>query len=49
MWSLYNKKGFLEPLIFSNKKTQEDVVNEVLDEIKKGNKIIFIRGACGTG
>ena len=49
MWSLYNKKGFLEPLVFSNKKTQDDIVNEVLDEIKKGNKIIFIKGACGTG
>ncbi len=37
------------PLKFSNNKTQEDVVKEVLDEINKGTKIIFIKGVCGTG
>lgn len=49
MWSLYNKEKFLKPLVFSNNKTQEDVVKEVLKEIDKGIKIIFVRGACGTG
>ena len=49
MWSLYNKDKFLEPLNFSNGKTQEDVVKEVLKEINEGYKIIFIRGVCGTG
>src|SRR3989344_1493423 len=49
MWSLYEKDKFLEPLIFSNGKTQEVVVKEVLEEISKGKKVIFIRGACGTG
>ncbi|MFW5846527.1 MAG: helicase C-terminal domain-containing protein [Nanoarchaeota archaeon] len=50
VWSLYNKEGeFLQPLKFSNKKTQEDVVNEIVSKIKKGEKIIFIRGVCGTG
>jgi len=48
-WSLYSKEKFLEPLKFSNGKTQEDVVREVLDLINKGNKIIFIHGICGTG
>lgn len=48
-WSLYKEDGFLEPLIFSNNKTQEDVVNEVLDSIKEGAKVIFIHGVCGTG
>ncbi len=48
-WSLYEKGRFLKPLVFSNNKTQEDVVNEVLSEIKKGEKIIFIKGICGTG
>ena len=48
-WNLYEKGKFLEPLKFSNGKTQEDVVNEVLDSIKEGNKIIFIHGKCGTG
>jgi Rad3-related DNA helicase len=48
-WSLYSKEKFLEPLKFSNGKTQEDIVKEVLDLIEKGNKIIFIKGICGTG
>ena len=48
--NLFNYTGKkLEPLRFSNGKTQDDVVNEVLDLISKGNKIIFIRGVCGTG
>lgn len=48
-WSLYEKGKFLKPLKFSNGKTQEDVVKEVLDSIKEGHKIIFIHGKCGTG
>lgn len=48
-WSLYQGGRFLSPLRFSNGKTQEDVVNEILNSIKKGNKIIFIHGVCGTG
>jgi len=39
----------LEPLKFSNGKTQEDIVKEILDAIEKGNKIIFIKGMCGSG
>ena len=39
----------LNPLIFSNKKTQEDVVVEILKAIEQGNKIIFIKGTCGSG
>jgi Rad3-related DNA helicase len=49
MWSLYQEKEFLKPLRFSNGKTQEDVVREVLNSVKEGYKIIFIRGVCGTG
>ena len=48
-WSLYNKDGFMQPLEFSNKKTQEDTAKEVLNEIAKGEKVIFIQGVCGTG
>ncbi len=48
-WNLYEKGKFLEPLKFSNGKTQEDVVNEILNSIKSGEKIIFIHGVCGTG
>jgi len=52
MWSLYEtKKGkevFLKPLVFSNGKSQEDVVQEILKESKK-HKVIFVRGVCGSG
>jgi Rad3-related DNA helicase len=48
-WNLYENNKFLEPLKFSNGKTQQDIVEEVLGSIKKGNKIIFIHGICGTG
>jgi len=40
---------FLDPLKFSNSKTQADIVEEILGEIEKGNKLIFIHGVCGTG
>jgi len=60
MWSLYNQKdgdNFLDsfsgeklpPLKFSNGKTQADVVKEILDSINSGNKVIFLKGICGTG
>ncbi len=49
MWSLYKNSEELKPLTFSNGKTQEDVVNEVLQLIKEGTKVIFIKGMCGTG
>ena len=39
----------LTPLTFSNKKTQADVVKEILDAIEAGNKMIFIKGVCGSG
>ncbi|MBL7147653.1 MAG: DEAD/DEAH box helicase family protein [Nanoarchaeota archaeon] len=48
-WSLHNKKGNLEPFIFSNGKSQLDIVEEVIEAIKEGHKIIFIKGLCGTG
>jgi len=48
-WSLYEGENFLEPLCFSNGKSQEDVVHEVLDSIKSGKKVIFVKGVCGTG
>ncbi|MEK6817302.1 MAG: hypothetical protein AABX80_00725, partial [Nanoarchaeota archaeon] len=48
-WNLYEKEKFLNPLVFSNGKTQEDIVKEVLNSIKNGEKIIFIHGVCGTG
>lgn len=49
MWSLYENDVYLGPLVFSNGKTQEDVVNEIIESINSGCKIIFIKGVCGTG
>ena len=48
-WSLKEAGIELKPLKFSNNKTQEDVVKEIVDLIKKGNKIIFLHGTCGSG
>lgn len=48
-WSLYENNRLLEPLTFSNKKSQADVVAEVVQAIQKGTKIVFIHGVCGTG
>jgi len=48
-WNLYQNDKFLEPLCFSNGKTQNDIVKEILDSIKQGHKVIFIHGICGTG
>ena len=48
-WSLYQDDKFLEPLRFSNGKSQEDVVKEVLEAVDEGHKVIFIHGICGTG
>ncbi len=56
MWSLHEKKGEnnqqetkLDPLIFSNGKSQEDIVTEIKRSIDEGNKIIFLHGVCGSG
>ncbi len=61
VWQLYQKEGKdasnifdtegkkLEPLMFTNGKSQEDIVLEILSEIEKGSKIIFVRGVCGSG
>jgi len=47
---LFNYTGEkLEPLIFSNGKTQGDVVKEIKESLDAGNKIIFVKGVCGTG
>ena len=48
-WSLYKNDQSLPPLRFSNNKTQEDVVEEVVNLIRGGTKIIFLHGVCGTG
>jgi DNA helicase TIP49 (TBP-interacting protein) len=49
MWSLYEDNQLLEPLTFTNGKSQADVVQEVIKATEDGYKIIFIKGVCGTG
>jgi hypothetical protein len=48
-WSLYDDGKLLNPLKFSNGKTQEDVVEEIVELAKSGKKVIFLHGVCGTG
>ena len=48
-WDLNDEKGRITPLKFTNGKTQTDIVKEIVDLIKSGEKIIFLHGACGTG
>jgi Rad3-related DNA helicase len=48
-WSLYLNDNPLKPLVFTNKKSQSDVVKEIVENIKDGHKVIFLHGACGTG
>jgi Rad3-related DNA helicase len=48
-WNLNDKSGPITPLEFSNGKTQEDLVKEIVKLIEEKNKIIFLHGACGTG
>lgn len=48
-WSLYQNNELLNPLKFSNGKTQEDIVKEIVTLIEKGRKIILLHGVCGTG
>jgi len=48
-WNFYSDHKYLEPLKFSNNKTQEDIVKEIVTLIKNGQKIIFLKGVCGSG
>ena len=48
-FNIYRNGDRLNPLKFSNGKTQVDVVNEVVDSINSGKKVILIKGVCGTG
>ncbi len=60
MWGLYKQKSsgdfldefsgeYLKPMVFSNGKSQEDIVQEVVSAVNSGCRIVFIRGVCGTG
>ena len=48
-WDLNDDKGKIAPLKFSNGKTQTDIVQEIVELVKNGEKIIFLYGVCGTG
>ena len=48
-FNLYDGEKKLSPLVFSNNKSQEDIVNEVVSHISNGRKVVFIKGVCGSG
>lgn len=49
MWSLFTKSGKpVSPLKYSNGKTQEQVIDEILDHLKN-ERIVLFKGAVGTG
>jgi len=48
-WDLNENSKYIPPLKFSNGKTQEDVVKEIVELIKSGKKVIFLHGVCGSG
>lgn len=47
-WGLVDAKGDLPPLVYSNGKTQKDVVNEIIEKFDD-NDMIFLKGGVGTG
>ena len=49
MWSLFKNNQKLEPLVFSNGKSQKDLIKEIIQATEQGYKIIFLKGMCGTG
>jgi superfamily II DNA or RNA helicase len=54
MWSLCKENKFgnaesFKPLVFSNGKSQEDIVQEVVSSIRNGVRVVFVKGVCGTG
>ena len=48
-WDLNEQDNKIKPLLFSNGKTQEDVVKEIVNLIESGKKVIFLHGVCGSG
>ncbi len=49
VWGLYHNGKNLAPLKFSNGKTQTDIAKEIVDAVKSGCKVVFLKGVCGTG
>ena len=49
MWNLYREGCLVPPLVYSDGRTQEDVVQEILDLFREGKRIVFLLGAVGTG
>lgn len=48
-WNLNEQGKAITPLIFSNGKTQADVVEEITSLVKSGTKVILLHGVCGSG
>ncbi len=48
-WNLNADGKNISPLKFSNGKTQEDVVEEIVNLVNNGTKVILLHGVCGSG
>jgi len=48
MWNLYHKGKLVPPLTYSDGRTQEDVVNDIIDAFKT-HRIVVLHGSVGTG
>jgi hypothetical protein len=47
-WNLKNDNEIVSPLVYSNGKSQIDIVNELISELKTSD-IVILKGAVGTG
>jgi Rad3-related DNA helicase len=48
-WDLNIGEKKIKPLVFSNGKSQEDIVKEIVESVKSGDKVILLHGVCGSG
>ncbi len=48
MWNLYHDGGLVPPLVYSDGRTQEDVVDDIIDAFKT-HRVVVLHGSVGTG
>lgn len=50
MWNLTKANGdIIQPLMFSNGKNQEDIINEILNKFEGRDKLVFLSAQVGSG
>jgi len=50
LWDFRDENGsYLAPLVYSDNRTQEDIINEILDLFDNGENLIFLKAQVGTG